>query len=111
MRRWTSSAASRRNGGPHSRETADHSLPYITAAALVDGEITSRQFDPARFTDPALLASCSASKCGRHAELSALYPAAVGNIVTLRYRDGRVVTVAGGSSPGPCAQSAERCGS
>ncbi len=31
---------------PKTRETADHSLPYCTAAALVDGEITARQFAP-----------------------------------------------------------------
>ena len=31
---------------PQSRETADHSLPYIVAVALADGEITERQFAP-----------------------------------------------------------------
>src|SRR3989475_7100881 len=30
---------------PTSRETADHSLPYIVAVALADGEVTARQFD------------------------------------------------------------------
>ena len=29
---------------PQSRETADHSLPYITAVALIDGEVTDKQF-------------------------------------------------------------------
>ena len=29
---------------PKTRETADHSLPYCTAVALVDGEISARQF-------------------------------------------------------------------
>jgi Uncharacterized protein involved in propionate catabolism len=37
---------------PKTRETADHSLPYITAIALIDGEITDRQFEPERFKDP-----------------------------------------------------------
>src|SRR5262249_38792157 len=40
---------------PRTRETADHSLPYCTAVALVDGEVTKAQFDPKRFSDPALL--------------------------------------------------------
>ncbi len=37
---------------PKTRETADHSLPYCTAVALVDGEITARQFSPERLADP-----------------------------------------------------------
>lgn len=77
---------------PQSRETADHSLPYIVAVALADGEITDRQFAPARFTDPALLALVQRVKVERHAGLSALYPGAVGNIVTVRLRDGRALS-------------------
>jgi 2-methylcitrate dehydratase len=75
---------------PQNRETADHSLPYIVAAALADGEITDRQFAPERFTDPALLALVERVKIVRHPELSARYPEAVGNIVTVRLVDGRV---------------------
>src|SRR5438046_7215908 len=37
---------------PKTRETADHSLPYITAIALIDGQITSKQFEPERFKNP-----------------------------------------------------------
>src|SRR5437016_6643056 len=36
---------------PATRETADHSLPYITAIALIDGEVTEEQFQPERFQD------------------------------------------------------------
>jgi 2-methylcitrate dehydratase len=39
---------------PSSRETADHSLPYLVAAALVDGSITEQTFSPERYTDPRL---------------------------------------------------------
>jgi 2-methylcitrate dehydratase len=74
---------------PTSRETADHSLPYIVAATLADGEVTSGQFAPDRFTDPALLALVKRVKVERHKELSARYPGAVGNIVTVRLRNGR----------------------
>lgn len=41
---------------PQTRETADHSNPYLIGAALVDGEITPRTFTPERYRDPALLA-------------------------------------------------------
>ena len=77
---------------PDSRETADHSLPYMTGVALVDGELTQRQFDRARYTDEKLLAFVHRVEVRRNAELSAAYPDAVGNIVTLRYRDGRTTT-------------------
>ena len=41
---------------PQQRETADHSLPYITAVALIDGEVTDKQFAPARFTEEKIVA-------------------------------------------------------
>jgi len=40
---------------PTSRETADHSLPYIVAAVLVNGGFSDSIFDPVRFADPAIL--------------------------------------------------------
>lgn len=77
---------------PTSRETADHSLPYVVAVALADDEVTTRQFEPGRMTDPALSALLQRVTVQRNAELSARYPQAVGNIVTLRLRDGRTLS-------------------
>jgi 2-methylcitrate dehydratase len=37
---------------PISRETADHSLPYIVAAAVLDGYVRTDSFAPARVLDP-----------------------------------------------------------
>jgi 2-methylcitrate dehydratase len=39
---------------PQTRETADHSLPYMLAVALVDGGITLESYFPERFLDPSL---------------------------------------------------------
>ena len=77
---------------PTTRETADHSLPYIVAAALADGEITERQFTPERLADAKLLALVQRVEVRRHEELSAAYPTAVGNIVTVQVRSGRALT-------------------
>ncbi len=77
---------------PTSRETADHSLPYMTAAALMDGDITHRQFSEERIADKTLLALVGRVKVLRHLELSALYPKAVGNIVTVKLKDGKTFT-------------------
>jgi 2-methylcitrate dehydratase len=77
---------------PQTRETADHSLPYITAAALVDGEITDRQFAPARFRDPKLLELVAKVQVIRSAELSAAYGQAFGNIVTIKFKNGQAIS-------------------
>lgn len=77
---------------PCSRETADHSLPYLVGVALADGEVTSRQFEPQRLCDPSLIELVSRIKVERHGELCAIYPAAVGNILNLRLTDGRTVS-------------------
>jgi 2-methylcitrate dehydratase len=77
---------------PETRETADHSLPYITAVALIDGEVTEKQFQPARFKDPMIWKFLENVKVERSAELSALYPDAVANIVHIDLADGRRLT-------------------
>ena len=77
---------------PQSRETADHSLPYITAVALIDGEITDKQFEPARFTEPAIIKFLENVKVKRNDELSGLYAEAVANIVHIELKDGRTLT-------------------
>src|SRR5215475_3598303 len=58
---------------PQTRETADHSLPYCTAVALADGEVTERQFAPERFTDPVLLELVSKTHLHRDAVLNERY--------------------------------------
>jgi 2-methylcitrate dehydratase len=77
---------------PETRETADHSLPYITAIALIDGEVTSKQFERERFADPKVWKFLEKVKVERNAELSAMYPGAVANIVHIDLADGRRLT-------------------
>ena len=77
---------------PKTRETADHSLPYITAIALIDGEITDKQFEPARFKDPQVWKFLENVKVERNAELSGTYPEAVANIVHVDLADGKRLT-------------------
>jgi len=77
---------------PETRETADHSLPYITAIALIDGEVTNKQFEPERFIDPKIWKFLESVKVERNAELSAMYPGAVANIVHVDLADGRRLT-------------------
>jgi 2-methylcitrate dehydratase len=77
---------------PETRETADHSLPYITAIAFLDGEVTNKQFEPERFADPKIWKFLESVKVERNAELTSLYPGAVANIVHIDLQDGRRLT-------------------
>jgi 2-methylcitrate dehydratase len=77
---------------PETRETADHSLPYITAIALIDGEVTNKQFEPERFADRKIWKFLENVKVERNTELSAMYPGAVANIVHVDLADGRRLT-------------------
>ena len=41
---------------PDTRDTADHSLPYITARAMFDGDINNDSYAPEKLRDPRILA-------------------------------------------------------
>ena len=73
---------------PKTRETADHSLPYCTAVALVDGEISARQFTCRRLKDPALLDLVARTRVIEDPQLTAGYPAGIPNRVTVSLDDG-----------------------
>lgn len=77
---------------PKAKETADHSLPYITACALMDGGITTNSFTPERFTDPVLLDLTAKVKVNEDKEYSDRYPDGFGNRITMKLTDGTVVT-------------------
>ncbi len=74
---------------PQTRETADHSLPYCTAVALADGDVTLAQFAPDRFSDATLLELVAKVKIHRDAGLSARYPNGIPNRLTVTLADGR----------------------
>ncbi len=74
---------------PRTRETADHSLPYCTAVALADGDVTAAQFEESRFTEPALLDLVAKVRVHRDAALSARYPAGIPNRLTITLADGK----------------------
>jgi 2-methylcitrate dehydratase len=77
---------------PRTRETADHSLPYCTAVALMDGEVTLRQFDPERFTRPDILALTAKVKVCLDDSLTPRYPHGIPNRIVVTLNDGRVLS-------------------
>lgn len=51
---WKAHHARKDSFDPANRETADHSHPYLVAAALTDGRLTPDSFTSSRVRDPAL---------------------------------------------------------
>jgi 2-methylcitrate dehydratase len=74
---------------PRTRETADHSLPYCTAVALADGDVTEASFQESRFTEPGVLALTGKIKVHRDAQLNERYPRGIPNRLTVTLADGR----------------------
>ncbi|GAA4336193.1 MmgE/PrpD family protein [Pigmentiphaga soli] len=74
---------------PATRETADHSLPYIVAVALLDGEVKVRSFAPARLGDPALGALMRKVRVAEAADLTRRYPGVSSCRLRVVHRDGR----------------------
>jgi 2-methylcitrate dehydratase len=77
---------------PGTRETADHSLPFIFARALVDGTISLGSFEPAAYLDPALRPLMAKISVREDASIEALYPAKIVMRVEAVARDGRRVS-------------------
>jgi 2-methylcitrate dehydratase len=73
---------------PQTRETADHSLPYIFARAFVDGPVTTRSFTDAKVRDPALRPLMSKLKVTVDDALEAMLPRMVLRVVVTTV-DGR----------------------
>jgi 2-methylcitrate dehydratase len=77
---------------PKTRETADHSLPYITARAMFDGDITNESFAPQMFGDPKILAFMQKITVSEDPVLSARIGAAVPTRVTAILIDGQRIS-------------------
>ncbi len=76
---------------PKTRETADHSLPYCTAAALYDGDVYLETFDESHFTDPAIVALTSKVRVNHDLSLDSRYPQGIPNRITISLADGRTL--------------------
>jgi 2-methylcitrate dehydratase len=85
---------------PKTRETADHSLPFITARAMFDGDITNESFAPEKFRDPAVLAFMQKIKVTEDPTLTARGGTAVPTRVTAILADGKRVSREVDHSPG-----------
>jgi len=74
---------------PTTRETADHSMPYLVAAALLDGEITERQFTPERIARGDIRSLMGRIDVVERPDLTAAYPRGIPTILEIHERGGR----------------------
>ncbi len=77
---------------PRTKETADHSLPYVIAAAIAERQVTPVQFTPEKIMDPTIRAQLDKVEVVADPEIEALFPALQRVIVTIHTADGRQLT-------------------
>jgi 2-methylcitrate dehydratase len=73
---------------PESRETADHSLPYCIAAALVDHKITTGSFSDEKLKDPRIWEVIDKIKGKPSQKFEKMFPAKQPSKVVVKTRDG-----------------------
>jgi 2-methylcitrate dehydratase len=76
---------------PTTRETADHSLPYTVARALMDGTITRATYDEADLADPRVIDLIDKISVREDPVLTAQMPS-LANRVTIKTRGGKVLS-------------------
>ena len=74
---------------PKSKETADHSLPYVIAAAIVDRQVTPAQFEPEKIADARIRAQLRKVEVVADKEIEAVFPKLQRVAVTVTTTDGR----------------------
>src|SRR5271169_1959233 len=77
---------------PRSKETADHSLPYVIAAALAERQVTPVQFTMEKIMDPTIRAQLQKVEVVADPEIEKVFPALQRVIVNLTTTDGRTFT-------------------
>jgi 2-methylcitrate dehydratase len=74
---------------PKSRETADHSLPYCIAVAIVDKKITTESFSDEKLNDPRIFEIIDKIKGEPSLEFEKMFPAKQPSKVVITTNDGK----------------------
>ena len=77
---------------PRSKESADHSLPYVIAAALVDRQVTPAQFEQERIMSEDIRSQLRKVEVVADPEIEAVFPELQRVVVTIRTTDGKSFT-------------------
>src|SRR5208337_2890248 len=74
---------------PHTKETADHSLPYVIAAAIAERQVTPLQFTIEKIMDPTIRAQLNKIVVVADPEIEKVFPVLQRVVVTIQTTDGR----------------------
>ena len=74
---------------PRTKETADHSLPFVIAAAVAERQVTPVQFTMAKINDPVIRAQLRKVEVVADAEIEKVFPALQRVVVKVTTTDGR----------------------
>jgi 2-methylcitrate dehydratase len=77
---------------PHTKETADHSLPYVIAAALAERQVTPAQFEMTKIMDPTIRAQLRKVEVVADPEIEKVFPALQRVIVNITTSDGQTLS-------------------
>ncbi len=75
---------------PDSRETADHSLPYCVAAAIVDRKVTTQSFSDEKIKDPKIWEVIDLIKGEASEEFEKMFPEKQPSKVVVKTKDGQL---------------------
>jgi 2-methylcitrate dehydratase len=93
---------------PESRQDADHSIPYVVAATLMDGTVTLRSFNDAHLWNPELRALMQKIEVVENAEFTRAFerepPQHRARVTVVTDGGERLVAESGGDSDGLSAQ-------
>jgi 2-methylcitrate dehydratase len=77
---------------PRTKETADHSLPYVIAAAIVDRQVTPAQFEADRIMDATIRKQLDKVEVVADPEIEKVFPRLQRVAVTIETTDGRALS-------------------
>lgn len=90
---WHETGSEPEKWAPTTRETADHSMPYVFARVLLDGTIGIASFEPEAYTAANVLEIMQRISVHEDAEIEAKYPAAVAVKLTATTMTGETIEI------------------
>jgi 2-methylcitrate dehydratase len=89
---WSEIGSEPEKWTPTTRETADHSIPFLVCAALLDGKVDPSTFTAARIQDPGIRALMQKVKVVHDESLDAMQPLSNPCRLEITLKNGKVVT-------------------
>jgi len=89
---YRSAARDKEKWAPETKETADHSLPYVVARTMLEGKITLDSFSHDAIHDPKALALMAKMTANADPVLTAMMPKKIPIRISATLKDGRAIS-------------------